>query len=200
MGGHEEPKRIRQEEEGEKDRRAGGKEQIRGGTGLTFNFKSRKMILGREASQWQLGQATPSSSSKGVTQEEPKRKAKSDHFRKPSSIAQSQGSRSQERAFDRAFGYGSLKQMKKSSDEKVVNLEQKIEDCQKEVDEGKHRLRDLANIKQTDMEAVDKIKRVLEKLQKEKMLLEEKLMARSDLVTNSCLDLYWINILNVSSR
>ena len=79
--------------------------------------------------------------------------------------------------------------MKQSADEMLINLEQKIEDCQKQVDEGKHRLRDFEKIKQTDMEAVEKIKRVLEKLEKEKRLLEEKLMARTDLVT-ACLDLY----------
>jgi len=162
------------QEEGKKDC-AGGREQIRGGTGLTF--KSRKFILGKEASGWHLGQDT--SSSEGVidlTREELKRKA--DQSRQSSPTAQSLGSRGQEKA----SSYGDLKRMKQSADEMVINLEQKIEECQKQVDEGKHRLRDFENIKQTDMEAVEKIKRVLEKLEKEKRLLEEKLMARTDLI------------------
>ena len=181
MGNHDVAKKMRQEE-GKK----GGREQIRGGTGLTF--KSRKMILGKEASRWHLGQATSSSESViDLTREELKRKA--DQSRQSSSAAQSLGIRGHEKAFDKASSYGDLKQMKQSADEMLINLEQKIEDCQKQVDEGKHRLRDFEKIKQTDMEAVEKIKRVLEKLEKEKRLLEEKLMARTDLVT-ACLDLY----------
>ena len=173
MGDHNEPKKMRQEE-GEK---RGGRGQIRGRTGLTF--KSRRMILGKEASQWHLGQAT--SSSKGVidlTQEELKRKANSDQSRQPSSIDQSLENRSQERA----SSYGDLKLMKKSADEMVVRLEQKITDYQKQVEDGKNRLRHFEDIKQTDLEAVEKIKRVLEKFEKQKMLQEEKLVARTDLV------------------
>lgn len=176
MGNHDVAKKMRQEE-GKKDC-SGGREQIRGGTGLTF--KSRNMILGK-ASRWHLGQATSSSESViDLTREELKRKA--DQSRQSSSAAQSLGIRGHEKAFDKASSYGDLKQMKQSADEMLINLEQKIEDCQKQVDEGKHRLRDFEKIKQTDMEAVEKIKRVLEKLEKEKRLLEEKLMARTDLI------------------
>merc|ERR1719312_2440478 len=62
--------------------------------------------------------------------------------------------------------YGDLKLMKQNAEEMAISLEQKIEDCKK----------------QADMEAVEKVKRVLQKLEKERRLLEEKLMARTDLI------------------
>ena len=160
---------------------AGGREQFRGGARLAF--KSRDMILGKEASRWHLRQA--SSSSKGVidlNQERLKRKETPDQSRKSPSTVRIPESRGQKRAFANASSYGDLKLKRQNTEELVVSLEQKIEECQKQVDEGKYRLQDFQVIKQADMEAVEKIKRVLQKLEKEKKLLEEKLMARTDLV------------------
>ena len=175
MGGEEDPDCV------------GGREQFRGGARLAF--KSRDMILGKKASQWHQRQA--SCSSKGVidlTRERLKRKEIPDQFRKPRSTAQLLGGRGQKRAYNLASSYGDLKQKKQNTEELVISLEQKIEGCQKQVDEGKQRLEGFQDIKQADVEAVEKIKRVLQKLEKEKKLLEEKLMARTDLVTK-CVDL-----------
>ena len=160
----------------------GGTEQFRGGARLAF--KSRDMILGKEASQWHLRQA--SSSSKSVidlTQERLKRKEHSDQCKKPPSYAQFLEARGQKRASNHTSSYGDLKLKKQNIEELVISLEQKIEGCQKQVDEGKQRLEGFQDIKQADVAAVEKIKRVLQKLEKEKKLLEEKLMARTDLVT-----------------
>ena len=181
MRGHELIER--RQEGGEEDSYCvGGREQFRGGARLAF--KSRDMILGKEASLWHLRQA--SSSSKGVidrTQEILTRKEVPDQFRKPPSTAQVLESGGQNRAYNLASSYGDLKLKKQNTEELVISLEQKIQGCQKQVDEGKQRLEGFQDIKQADIEAVEKIKRVLQKLEKEKKLLEEKLMARTDLVT-----------------
>ena len=177
------------------EERQGGRRQMGGWTGLSF--KRREMVLGKEASRWHLGQA--SSSSKGVidlTQEELKRKEKQDQLSQSSSTAQILENRDQERAMGTCgvSSYGDLKLMKQNAEEMAISLEQKIEDCRKQVDEGKIRLKDFKVIKQADMEAVEKVKRVLQKLEKERRLLEEKLMARTDLVS-TCADLSLNNLI-----
>ena len=154
MRGHELIKRRGEGGEADLDCIEGG-EQFRGGARLAF--KSRDMILGKEASQWHLRQA--SSSSKGVidlAQERLKRKETPDQFRKPPSSAQILEGRGQKRVCGKASSYGDLKLKKQNTEDIVVSLEQKIEECQKQVDEGKYRLQDFQVIKQADIRVFQK--------------------------------------------